>query len=621
VDIAAETMRDATTPDSGACPGNGKSFSIGPGVFRAVANGPHEREPDDPLHRPLTIFALDPATSRLDGAVAVAKVPYEPLSRGPIGKIFEVDSFDSAVGAAYRTADLEDPRVLIEDGYRPSTTDPRFQQQMVYAVSSLVYTAFKSALGRDVNWGFDSARGPPKLVLRPHANNDRNAFYDKSTGTVSFGYYRADATVAGRNRPEGFVFTSLSHDVIAHEVTHALLDGMRARFADPTGVDVLAFHEAFADLVSIFQHFTYKDVLTAAIRRSNGDLRKSDLLTSIATQFGHTTGSLQPLRTAIDIPAPGRAPAQYTSSLDPHPRGSVLTSAVFDAFATVFERKSERYIRLANGSGSANRLSMSSELTDILAGEAAKLAAQFLSMCIRAIDYCPPVDLHLGEFLRAVITADHDLVPDDPWAYREAWVDAFRQRGIVPPDTDSLSEDALLWRAPRRTIPEEKALSFASLRFAGDPGRAAGPNELERQACVLGRLVSDSRYMEEFGLCRANDVRLGKDRVEPPCVESIRSSRRVGPDGQIVFDLVAEVTQRRISARRGSAPLIHYGGATIIICPRGKVRYVITKNALNSSRMAEQRAFMLSDEGRRFVRADGKAVNAFRLLHERRPAT
>ncbi|HEY5893625.1 MAG TPA: hypothetical protein VIT91_10380 [Chthoniobacterales bacterium] len=29
-----------------------------------------------------------------------------------------------------------------------------------------------------------------------------------------------------------------------------------------------------------------------------------------------------------------------------------------------------------------------------------------------------------GEYLRALITADFDLVPDDRWAYREALIDA-----------------------------------------------------------------------------------------------------------------------------------------------------------------------------------------------------
>ena len=41
-------------------------------------------------------------------------------------------------------------------------------------------------------------------------------------------------------------------------------------------------------------------------------------------------------------------------------------------------------------------------------------------------DYCPPVDVRLGDYLRALVTADYDLVPDDPWGYREALVRGFR---------------------------------------------------------------------------------------------------------------------------------------------------------------------------------------------------
>ena len=46
-------------------------------------------------------------------------------------------------------------------------------------------------------------------------------------------------------------------------------------------------------------------------------------------------------------------------------------------------------------------------------------------MCIRALDYCPPVDITFGEYLRAIITADCDLVEDDRLRYRVAFVEAF----------------------------------------------------------------------------------------------------------------------------------------------------------------------------------------------------
>ena len=66
------------------------------------------------------------------------------------------------------------------------------------------------------------------------------------------------------------ICTALSHDIIAHETTHALLDGLRSSFMDPTNVDVPAFHEGFADLVALFLHFSYADVVERAIREWRG---------------------------------------------------------------------------------------------------------------------------------------------------------------------------------------------------------------------------------------------------------------------------------------------------------------------------------------------------------------
>ena len=129
---------------------------------------------------------------------------------------------------------------------------------------------------------------------------------------------------------------------------------------------------------------------------------------------------------------------------------------------------------------------MNPYLADILAQEASRLATQFLSICIRAIDYCPPIDLHLGEYLRALITADYDLIPDDPFGYREALIDAFARRAIFPKDVLNLSEDALLWRPSTLKLKRMQELHFSVLKFAGDPGRAANAEELRRQAEAIG---------------------------------------------------------------------------------------------------------------------------------------
>ena len=55
------------------------------------------------------------------------------------------------------------------------------------------------------------------------------------------------------------------------------------------------------------------------------------------------------------------------------------------------------------------RAALSDALVKAIAQEASDVAAQFLNVCIRAIDYCPPADMEFGEYLRALITADGDM--------------------------------------------------------------------------------------------------------------------------------------------------------------------------------------------------------------------
>src|SRR6516225_12026939 len=100
------------------------------------------------------------------------------------------------------------------------------------------------------------------------------------------GYFPASSTDPGENLPGGIVFCSLSHDIIAHETTHALLDGLHRYFGQPTNQDVLAFHEAFADIVALFQHFTVTESLRDQIRRTRGDLARQNILGELAQEFG-----------------------------------------------------------------------------------------------------------------------------------------------------------------------------------------------------------------------------------------------------------------------------------------------------------------------------------------------
>ena len=122
--------------------------------------------------------------------------------------------------------------------------------------------------------------GSLRLILRPFGFRGRNAGYSRDTGDLSFGYFNAASEPAGFIVRNGLICTSLSHDIIAHEITHALLDGLRSSFLHPTNVDVPAFHEGFADLVALFLHFTYPEVVEQAIRESRrGAITRGSLLT------------------------------------------------------------------------------------------------------------------------------------------------------------------------------------------------------------------------------------------------------------------------------------------------------------------------------------------------------
>jgi hypothetical protein len=610
-------------------------YLLGPRVARACRVVPYQRTAGDPVSRPLRIFAFDPAESRLLGNVAVVRVPWEPLRPGPVGALFEVEGGRlGGDGAPLVPLDLERPSLLLEAGLEPTQSRPQFHMQMTYAVCSSVYDRFRSALGRTVAWGFDEkardAGAPFRLRIRPIAERNANAYYDPEQGELAFGYFEADRVrVTGRNLPGGFVFTSLAHDIVAHECTHAMLDGLRAQFTTVTHVDVAAFHEGFADLIAVLHRFSHAEVVHKVLELSKGRL-DTPAFTSIGRQFGEASGEMGPIRLVSDEVDPGTGlPRPYDAFTEEHERGRSLAAAIFEAFTRIFDRKKRKLVLLATGGRGVipDDEELPSRLVDALTDLARDLAGQFMNICIRAIDYCPPVDVRFGDFLRAAITADFDLVPDDPYGYREAWIDAFRRRGIYPHDVPNLGEDALLWRGPEIEIPPARRLSFAALQFDGDPGRPPSGSELRRQAEAVGDLVTAPGRLGTFGLCDPGDPEVLSKvlAIDLPTIESVRVARRVGPDGQVAFDLVAEVTQRAVRQVPGtSRPIEVYGGSTIILDADGRVRYAIRKRLLNDDRAADTAAVASrTDDDRQFWSDEGKEAlrprrGIFRALHARR---
>jgi hypothetical protein len=475
---------------------------------------------------------------------------------------------------------------------------------MVYAVCSLTYAAFQRALGRDIGWATEpSADGTVRLVVRPFGFRGRNAGYSREGGDLSFGYFRAGREPAGFTVQQGLICTALSHDIVAHETTHALLDGLRSSFLSPTNVDVPAFHEGFSDLVALFLHFTYPDVVEQAMRQSGGSLAKMSLLTDLAREFGYARprrGEAAALRSGVDVEGlaafdsdvvPGdKGPTRYDATLEPHALGSVLVSAVFEAFVTIVRRKAERFFRIAGVNPQTPGAAAGNEaLVRAIAQDASDVATQFLTICIRAVDYCPPADMELGEYLRALITADGDVERSDKWGFREALMRSFRRRHIFPAHVQFMTEAAVRWQSPHAEL-SIPGLAFRDLRFEGEPGRPASARELTRQANALGKFVTDPRHAHAFRLV-APGPRLPRGVVQasPPLVQSVRVTRRAAPDGRVLFDLIGEVTQSCTVQQAGDM-FDMTGGCTVVIDPEGAVRYAIYKRFDSEERRARQHA-------------------------------
>lgn len=587
-----------------------------------------------PTGRRLRIFASDPtlrdSLETLHLSEATVTVPWEgtatsPLQPGPRGEYLEVVDIDPASGCAYDPVDLNEPFLLAADGLAPSESEPQFHQQMVYAVAMTTIGHFERALGRVALWAPHRRRWEEdgrtkyedrfvrRLRLYPHALREPNAYYSPDHKALLFGYFPAESPT-GSLVPGTMVFTCLSHDVIAHEITHALLDGLHRRFQESTNPDVAAFHEAFADIVAIFQHFSLPGLLEQEIRKTRGDLSLGRDLASLAKQFGQGVGRSQALRSAI-----GESGGDYRSMIEPHDRGSILVSAVFAAYLGIYANRSADLIRIATGgSGLMEAGAVHPDLVNRLAAEARKAASHVLRMCIRALDYCPPVDITFGEYLRAIITADTDLIPDDALGYRTAFLEAFRGRGIYPDDLKTVSTESLRWQEPNFEVDGLDGL-IASLDLGWDLAadrrqaheQALANNmtvhafftqrmnvELSRQLGLDSSLGPGGGRDDGHGLCECSAPGTPEEpfRFE---VHSVRPARRVAPDGSFVTDLIVVLTQRRCTAfEEGEGPRDGFwlrGGCTLLIDTRRgreRIRYCISKTVTSARRRERQVRFI-----------------------------
>ena len=521
---------------------------------RPVVPAVHRLRRDVPM-REWTVLAQDPAVVAAGGKALTTRVtlPAERLEAGPKGHRVHVVDFDTSADTFYRPRD-GDPA---GDAYRDATdidklvADPHFHQQNVYGVTMATLGLFERALGRPVSWAFDSHQ----LKVAPHAFADANAFYSRASESLCFGYF---AGHRGRT-----IHTCLSHDIIAHETTHALIDGLRGSYLHPSSSDQAAFHEGFSDVVALLTVLQSPELVSqslAGVVDRNGRVPPSQLtcdalaqnaLLKLAEQFGDEIGEVRghPLRHSVELP-PSRRWLGDPEFDEPHRRGEILSAAMLRAFLDVWVARLEP-MGLDRGL-SFNR--------SVVAEEGASAAKQLARVAVRALDYLPPVDLGFSDFLSGLLTADAQLFPDDTrYGYRACLRRAFASYGIEPA-SDEAGEG--MWCHPEADDFRYEGTHFELMRTDPD---------------TVYRFVWENR------------AALQLDGDAYTRVTALRPSLRIGEDGCALRENVVEYVQtlkvwsnelKSIGIRKpdgmGSQQLVTlYGGGTLIFDEYGRLKFHI----------------------------------------------
>lgn len=497
-------------------------------------------------------------------------VPAEELSPGPSGYRVSVIDYDSTANALYAPLKLpqaltEDPEDLFKDkSDEDLLSDPTFHAQNVYAIVMRVLARFELALGRRVPWGSNGHQ----IHIAPHAFAEPNAFYSRDGRGLYFGYF--NGTLSGTPRP---IFTCLAHDIVAHEATHAILDGLRHRFLEPSSPDQAAFHEGLADVVALLSVFSLEDVVGAVLDGSPDDMTISDqfltegaliksALFGLAEQMGQELARSrgQALRRSIEL-EPHLDYMNMPEFKEEHRRGELLVAAMLRAFLAIWLKRLDRvgWVSQAQDNKRKDR--------SLVVEEGAKAADHLLTMAIRAIDYCPPVDLHFSDYLSALLTVDREVVPDDSYGYRDALLENFAAFGIEP----SAGADAQgTWLRSNREMVYSRSHFDSMLR--------------------------DEEEMFRFIWENRGDDRLALGDIGYVEVQSVRPSIRIAPDGFVLRETVAEYVQmltlqaEELSAAGIDIPagmnrwqnITLFGGGTLIFDEYGQLKYQIVKHLLNT---------------------------------------
>ncbi|MBV1780475.1 hypothetical protein KRR55_15265 [Paeniglutamicibacter sp. ABSL32-1] len=496
----------------------------------------------------LTVLAQGPHSLDSAGLLMThtLRVPSERLLTGPLGARLEV----VVLGPRGRRENqvLGNGQWGAEDiGPRPDPsrlpTDRRFLAQQAYAVAAHTLASFERALGRRMGWA-----GGARLKLYANDRIDyRNTGYTRPDCSIRFGMIEDS-----RHRTK--LPLVLYRDLVAHEVTHAVVDGYRPRWGDAlAGADQLALHEALADLLAMLGVFTAEPVvekiIAGELAACGGTLESIDSTLLASGLFRFADNLFSHGRSARD-PLTGDLPRDWREDVEPHRRAAGVVRAVLGTVLRLWRAELGRPGRRSS--------------VHQVAAAGARIGERVLNMLLRGLAYMAPVDVGWEDLLRGILAADAVVVPQDGRNYRGTLRACFAEVGIV-------------------TGPERALDGISALQDLNYPVR-------------LSALGSDPDEVLRF--IWDNPALLDAAKLDPAAkitIDRVRPSLRISPDGFAVSEIGASFVQELRLARseaarlglRTTSAVVLRGGGLLRFDEGGRLCFAALKPLLDAGRQQE----------------------------------
>ncbi len=467
------------------------------------------------------------------------------LLPGPVGPRVAVYDFN-------RDRDEVYPPATMVNGSFPDydRDDFRFHQLNAYAITANAVEVAERELGRDLIWPFEASR----LIVLPHAGERANAFYDQDTHSLQFySFLRANGA-----RP---YHTCLSHDVVAHEAGHAILDAVRSRLIESFERESWALHEAVGDLTGMFAALEYpvvRDTILPVIDQPN-------LVTEIADAFD---GERRPIRSLIGVPRD-----DWELVTTAHELSQKLTTCLYAALVDMVDLAGRHLNDPAEALGLARR------------------ALQ--RMFVRGLDFLPPADADFEHMARGMLAADTLAHASDAMGFRDALVREFVRYGVLAGPPADLVLDDSTWHGRPSTWPGVTPRD-AYLFLDRHRKRLALHPQAEYRDFVVRDLLSVSR----------------------PAVREMSSVDQV----ILVYEYPVDVELSGAAFRqaRGEWITLH-GGGTLVFDAGGTLRYHC-EMPVTRERVARVRGFLRDELGAgRLAVFQGSGDDELRVQAARQP--